>query len=115
MRRMPSVLAAVTLLALSATTARADLKFDHPTVDVGEVRSGAPLKQRFAFVNDGPGTIEIISVRPGCGCVSSSLEKSTCSAGESGAVVLEVRTLSQSPGEHTWRQRVTYLAGACFT
>ena len=44
MRSLPPALAAA-LLALSAVTARADLSFANPAVDVGEVRSGAPLTQ----------------------------------------------------------------------
>jgi hypothetical protein len=110
MRRTPFLMAAA-LLALSAVTARADLSFANPTVDVGEVRSGVPLKQQFAFVNPGPGTVEIADLRTSCGCVKPKLEKRVYAPGDEGAVDLEVHTLSQPAGEHTWRLQVAYRAG----
>ena len=111
MRRMIVALATVLLLALSATFARADLAFANAAVDVGEVRSGTPLKQRFAFVNSGSGTVEIIGLQTSCGCVKPQLEKRTFAAGEKGELVLEVHTLSQSAGAHTWRLQVSYRDG----
>ncbi|HEX5270997.1 MAG TPA: DUF1573 domain-containing protein [Gemmataceae bacterium] len=111
MGRMPTILAAAALVALSTTTARADLSFPNPTVDVGEVRSGAPLRQRFAFVNEGPGSVEITGLQASCGCVKPVLGKRSYSPGESGEVALEVLTLSQPAGEHTWRLQVAYRAG----
>ena len=111
MFRMPSAFVSVALLTLSAANARADLSFPNPTVDVGEIRSGAPLKQRFAFVNQGPGAVEITDLHASCGCVKPALEKRTYAAGESGELTLEVRTLSQPAGEHTWRLQVAYRAG----
>jgi hypothetical protein len=110
MRKLPPALVAA-LLALSAATARADLTFANPAVDVGQVRSGAPLKQTFAFVNDGATPVEITDLRTGCGCVKPKLEKRTYVPGERGEVVLEVHTLSQPAGEHTWRLHLAYRAG----
>jgi hypothetical protein len=111
MFRMPPALVCAALLVLAAPAARADLSFANPTVDVGEVRSGAPLRQRFAFVNQGPGTVEIADLHTSCGCVKPALEKRAYAAGESGEVMLEVLTLSQPAGEHTWRMQVAYRAG----
>ena len=109
MRRIPSVLAAALLLA--AGNARADLSFANPTVDVGEVRGGAPLRQRFAFTNPGSGAVEITDLRASCGCVKPALDKRGYAPGESGELTLEVRTLGQPAGEHTWRLQVAYRAG----
>ncbi|HKI36015.1 MAG TPA: DUF1573 domain-containing protein [Gemmataceae bacterium] len=111
MRRMPLVLTA-TLLALFANPARADLSFATPTIDVGEVRSGAPLRQRFTFVNAGSGAVEITDLRASCGCVRPKLDKRSYAPGDEGAVLLEVHTLGQSAGEHDWRLHVTYHSGA---
>lgn len=110
MRSLPPALA-VALLALSAATARADLSFANPAVDVGEVRSGAPLKQRFSFTNGGNTAVEVTDLRTGCGCVRPKLEKRAYAPGETGEIVLEVHTLSQPAGEHTWRLQVAYRAG----
>jgi len=110
--RVPNlVLVAAILLALSARPAHADLSFATPAVAVGEVRSGAPLKQSFAFVNDGPDAIEITELHTSCGCVRPKIEKHTYLPGERGEVVLDVHTLSQPAGEHTWRLQVAYRAG----
>src|SRR5437762_765929 len=111
MRNLSMAVAAAALLALSATTARAELTFANPAVDAGEVRSGAPLKQAFAFVNEGKTAVEVTDLRTGCGCVKPKLEKRAYAPGEGGEVVLEVHTLSQPAGEHAWRLQVAYRAG----
>jgi hypothetical protein len=107
---MPFVLAAA-LLPLSAATARADLSFANPTVDAGEVRSGAPLKQHFAFVNAGAQTVEITGLHASCGCVKPLLEKRTYAPGERGELVLDVHTLSQPAGDNVWHLDVAYRDG----
>jgi hypothetical protein len=111
MRRLLSMLAAAALTALSAPTARADLSFANSAVDAGEVRSGAPLKQTFAFVNEGKAAVEITDLRTSCGCVKPKLDRHAYAPGEGGEIVLEVHTLSQPAGEHTWRLQVAYRAG----
>jgi hypothetical protein len=109
---MPVAIAAATCLVLFTAAARADLSFANPTVDVGEVRGGTPLRQRFAFVNPGPGTVEITDLRTSCGCLKPRLENRVYAPGDEGAVELEVHTLSQPAGEHAWRLHVAYrLAG----
>jgi Protein of unknown function (DUF1573) len=110
MRRMPFVFA-VALSALSATSARADLAFAKPTIDAGDVRSGTPLKRPFAFVNAGPDTVEITDLHTSCGCLKPTLAQRVYRPGERGEVVLDVHTLSQPAGEHTWRMRVVYRSG----
>jgi hypothetical protein len=95
------------VLAGSVATVRADLRFVQPQVNVGEVRSGVPLAHNFPFVNDGPGTVEITAVRTGCGCLTSRLEKRLYPPGEQGALRVEINTLGQSAGAHTWRAYVT--------
>ncbi len=111
MRKLPLAAVAAASLALSAATARADLTFANPTADVGEVRSGAPLRQCFAFTNAGTTAVEVTDLRTGCGCLKPKLEKRTYAPGEGGEIVLEVHTLSQPAGEHTWRLQVAYRAG----
>jgi len=112
MRRIPVSLAAFLLLALSPKAVRADLSFATTRVDAGEVRSGAPLKQRFAFVNEGPNVVEIIGLQTSCGCVKPQLATRTYATGEKGELILEVHTLSQSPGLHSWRLQVAYRDGS---
>jgi hypothetical protein len=111
MRKLPLAAIAAASLALSAATARADLTFANPAAEVGEVRSGAPLRQGFAFTNAGTTAVEVTDLRTGCGCLKPKLEKRAYAPGEGGEIVLEVHTLSQPAGEHTWRLQVAYRAG----
>src|SRR5262249_21572252 len=113
--RLPLIL----LVLLSCfPAARADLHFPQPSAAAGEVRSGMALSQRFAFVNRGPEAVTITTLRASCGCLRPRLE---CGAavelphvvqpGETGVVVLEVSTLSQATGSHTWTVTVGSQSG----
>jgi hypothetical protein len=97
-----SILAAFVLVLASGGTARPELHFPEPRADVGEVRCGAPLGHRFAFVNRGSAPVEIVEVRAGCGCLTPRLPKRVYQPGESGSLLLEINTLSQEEGPHTW-------------
>jgi hypothetical protein len=106
-----STLAAAFLLLLSGTWARADLFFPEPVADAGEVRSGTSLVHRFTFINQGTAGVEITGARASCGCLKPRLEKRTCGPGGRGSLLLEVNTLSQSPGPHEWKAWITYKIG----
>jgi hypothetical protein len=106
MRRLSLCLAAC--LAARAPAARADLFCFQPQVQVGDVRSGVPLAHKFTFVNRGPDAVEITNVRPSCGCLTPQLSQSSLRAGEEGSLVLDVNTLTQPAGPHTWRVQLTY-------
>jgi hypothetical protein len=106
-----AVITAVVLILSFAPITRADLAFPKPRFDVGEVRSGAPLVQKFEFRNTGPDEVKILDLKASCGCAQPTLEKRTFGPGESGSITLEVETLTQSPGDHTWLVRVYYLDG----
>jgi hypothetical protein len=117
LRTLVVPLMAALMTPLLGSPARAELRFAHPQVEAGEVRSGAPLSQRFDFVNDGPAPAVITEVRASCGCLSPRLEPAgtalphSCAPGEQGALVLEVNTLSQGPGVHVWTLAVRYETG----
>jgi hypothetical protein len=100
------------LACLAGTEARADLNFTATRVDVGEIRSGAKLGHSFKFVNVGPESVEILEVRPSCGCLRPSLEQRSYPAGAAGAIPLEIQARGQSAGPHTWRLQLRYCAGA---
>ncbi len=101
----------VFLLLLSAPALRADLRIAQSQLNAGEVHSGAPLSQRFVFLNTGHETIEITGVQGSCGCLTPRLTRRTLKPGEEGAVLLEVNTLQQAAGPHNWRVKVLYQAG----
>jgi hypothetical protein len=96
---------------LAGATARAELRFAQPTADLGEVKSGPRLSQRFSFVNAGPDPVDILDLRTTCGCLKPQLTQRTYPPGEQGTLLLEVNTLSQPPGEHDWPLQVMYRLG----
>jgi hypothetical protein len=111
LRRGAGLFLAVLALAGWAAAARAELRFARPSVDLGEVRCGVPLSHRFAFVNEGPGAVEITEARAGCGCLAPRLARRTYAAGEGGELEVEVNTLSQAAGPHTWPVSLRYRSG----
>jgi hypothetical protein len=100
------------VLALAENLLRADLRVAQPRVNVAEARMGLPLAHRFAFVNDGPQAVEITDIVPSCGCMTPRFEQRIYRPGETGSVLLEVHTLSQPPGPHTWNARLKYRNGS---
>jgi hypothetical protein len=93
-------------------SARAGLHFAAVRVDLGEVRNGAKVGHDFRFTTQGPTAVEIVEVRPGCGCLRPSLERTTFRPGEEGVLRLEVNTRGESAGPHTWGLRLLYREGA---
>lgn len=100
-----------TLLLLQTAPARAELECPQAVVDKGEVRSGLSLSHRFVFHNRGSAAVEITDVRPSCGCLAPKLDKRNFQAGESGELLLEVNTLTQPAGLHSWRITLRYKSG----
>lgn len=94
------------MFALSVPAARADLHFPEPRHDIGEVRCGTRRVHAFPFVNRGPDAVEITDTRASCGCLTPRLEKRVYQPGERGEIRLEINTLSQPAGSHTWRVQV---------
>jgi hypothetical protein len=99
------------MMAWLTPAVRADLHFQQPAADAGEVRGGAVLVHRFAFKNTGLQAIEITGVQSGCGCLTPKIEKRVYAAGEEGSLALEVNTLNQAGGAHDWRVEVGWRAG----
>ena len=91
-----------------AGAARAELRCEEPTADAGEVRGGTRLAHRFTFVNRGTGPVEVVGVRPSCGCLTPRLGQRRFAPGESGILVLEANTLTQPEGPNAWRVQVLY-------
>jgi uncharacterized protein DUF1573 len=93
----------VIVLALQTTaTARAVIRVFQPEKDLGLVRAGMRLSTTFDFVNDGPLPVEILEVRPGCGCLVASIEPRLLEPGRHGTLTLNANTLGQAAGPHVW-------------
>jgi hypothetical protein len=101
----------IVLATLSNASARAELQFAQPFAEAGEVKTGATLSHRFAFVNSGSEVVEIIEARVSCGCLTPELAQRRFQAGEKGELILTVNTLSQAAGAHAWPVHVSYRIG----
>lgn len=98
-----------------ASRAQAELEFAATTVDVGEIRAGAPLSHKFAFTNHGPELVEITGIQSSCGCLTPRMSGRRFAAGEQGDVRVEINTLSPSPGPHTWQVKLWCRVGGRIT
>lgn len=99
------------ILSVGSVPARADLCFPSPVANAGRVYAGAPLVHEFSFENLGPQTVTILEARTACGCLKPALAQRRYQPGEKGSIFLEVATLSQAPGPHTWAITLSYRAG----
>jgi hypothetical protein len=99
---------------LAPTAARADLQFTQTKEDAGTVKSGAPLVREFAFSNRGPANVEILEIQGSCGCLKPKLECRLYKPGEGDTLRIEVNTLTQGVGAHSWRTVIRYCDGDAF-
>jgi hypothetical protein len=109
----PWLLLAVALIAAMAWCAvgRAALEIDPPLFYAGEVRAGAALSHRFTLVNRGSDAVELVEVRPSCGCMTATPDRRRFGPGESGSLLLEVNTLTQPDGPASWRVTLLCKSG----
>lgn len=110
MRKAFCGLGALVLLAGAVAPALADLHFPREVVDAGSVKSGRPLAQRFTFVNSGTEPVEVVEVRPSCGCLRPKLSKRVYQPGEKGEITLAVHTLGEAAGPHRWTLQVASVS-----
>ncbi len=90
---------------------RAAVEIDPPSFYAGDVRAGAALSHRFTLVNRGPDAVEIVEVRPSCGCTTATPDRRRFGPGESGSLLLEVNTLTQPDGPGSWRVTLLCKSG----
>lgn len=113
MNAPPQVVFGVVLFCwgLITASARADLDIPQPQANAGEVRCGQRLVHSFVLHNTGRDTVTVTGTRASCGCLTPRLSKSTIAPGERGEIALEVNTLSQAAGPHTWNVQLAYTSG----
>jgi hypothetical protein len=90
---------------------RAGLEADPPLFHAGEVHAGAALSHRFALVNRGTDAVEVVEVRPSCGCVTAAPDRRSFAPGETGSLLLEVNSLTQPDGPASWQATLRCRAG----
>ena len=73
----------------AAQSAAAHIEFDNTIFDFGKVKSGEVVKHGFIFTNTGTATLEILDVKPGCGCTTAGTWDKTVEPGKTGVIPLQ--------------------------
>ena len=68
------------------------IKFDTPIYDFGRIRAGEDIRKDFWFTNEGNGKLEILKVRPACGCTTAGEHDKIVEPGKTGKIPLKVGT-----------------------
>ena len=87
-RPIPQMKAWLVILPLLFTTpiARAALKWERLRADLAPGPKDKTVEATFAFVNEGPATVTIESLKSSCGCTTAALDKKVYGPGEKGEV-----------------------------
>jgi hypothetical protein len=108
--RISTLLVGLVVLGWTGS-AQADLHFPKKILNLGKIKGGVPLAFVFLFEAKGTEPVEILEVRPGCGCVSPELTGKKFEPGETGKIMLKVNTLGEAAGPHRWYLYLIYRQG----
>lgn len=84
-----------------------EIKFDTPVYDFGRVKAGPDVSHEYWFTNTGTGPLEILSVKPSCGCTTAGQFDRIVQPGATGKIPVKISTakaadkLSKSITVHT--------------
>jgi hypothetical protein len=87
MAGMRVLLAALPLLLAARSAPGEDLRFDEPDQLFHPAAGDSEVVAHFRFTNRGTAALTITTVRPTCGCTTTTLEKTTYQPGESGEII----------------------------
>jgi len=99
---------AVCLLLVEIVPCRADLICPDSPSDAGTLRTGVALRCRLALRNSGRQPIELLHVKPGCGCLHAQFESRYLLPGQQTTLTVEVSTATQPAGPRSWEAIVHY-------
>jgi len=68
------------------------IKFDTPIYDFGKVKGGTDVVHDFFFTNVGNGPLEILKVKPGCGCTKAGEHDRVVQPGATGKIPIRMNT-----------------------
>ena len=109
---MRRICLALSLLLAATGSARAQLRFSESTIDLGEVRAGAPASCRFRFENVGTTPIELVDLERSCGCLMPVWHERRLEPGRAGTIEMNFRTLGQPEGRRTWNATLLQRVGS---
>jgi hypothetical protein len=85
-RIFSSLCLAVVCLAAFAQDAQPNLSFEQPIHNFAVIDRGASVDIEYKFTNPGKADLEILDVKPTCGCTTTKPTKTTYKPGESGII-----------------------------
>lgn len=88
--------------------AQAQLSFDPPSIDLGDVKTGQIFSHQIKVTNTSSASITVQEVKASCGCVRPMLEPSTLTPGATGILKLDINTLSSNAGPSTYGIKLRY-------
>lgn len=91
-------LAATCCLVMTSSLRADGITFTKTHIDLGKVRTAGDIDQQFDFVVTGNSPVEIIEIRPSCGCIKPTLEKKVYQPGEKGTIPFSIHATSQKEG-----------------
>ena len=68
-----------------------EIKFKTPVYDFGKARAGAEVVHDYEFENTGKGPLEILNVKPGCGCTTAGEHTRVVMPGETGVIPIKLK------------------------
>jgi len=101
----------VFIIGLALTThhaVRAQLTFDPPSVDLGDVKAGQVFAQQIKVTNTSSTPITVSELKASCGCIRPVLEPTTLVPGAVGILKLDINTLASNPGPTTFGIKLRY-------
>lgn len=83
------------------------IAFEQTTHDFGVVKRGEIVKHSFVYTNTGTETLEVLAVKPGCGCTSAGTWEREVPPGKTGSIPLQFNSTGFS-GNVTKSVTVTF-------
>jgi hypothetical protein len=105
---MRFVAPALLAMLLATGSARAEVVFTQPDIELGSLRTGQNFEQTLTYTNNGKGAVEVLEAKGSCACLLPEFAATTLRPGQSGNLKLKVNTLSATPGQEVWRVTLKY-------
>lgn len=87
---------------------QAQLSFDPPSIDLGDVKAGQVFAQQIKVTNTSSTPITVQEVKASCGCIRPVLEPAILVPGAAGVLKLDINTLASNPGPTTYGIKLRY-------
>lgn len=106
--RLSKYLVVLSFFLIVQLKVRAQLSFDPPSIDLGDVKAGQIFTQQINVTNTSSSLITVQEVKASCGCVRPVLQPSSLAPGAKGILKLDVNTLSSNAGPSTYGIKLRY-------